>query len=85
MPEKVGFVKLKYYERKTACSYGYKLGCVDDKFSKLFKTYLGEDTIYNFINNIIEKSKYCSEVMKKHLSKEFVMTKEDNNDFKNST
>ena len=40
--------------------------CVDDKFSKPFKSYLGEDTVYNFINSRIEESKYCSDVMKKH-------------------
>ena len=39
------------------CSYGYKLVCVDDKFSKPFKTYLGKDAVYNFINNMIEESK----------------------------
>ena len=27
-------------------SYGYKLVCVDDRFSKSFKTYLGIDVIY---------------------------------------
>ena len=32
-----------------------------------------------------EESKYCSDVMKKHFNKELVMTKEDNEDFKNST
>ena len=37
------------------------------------------------LNSVIEESKYCSEVMKKHFNKEFVMTKEDNEDFKNST
>ena len=34
---------------------------------------------------MIEESKYCSEVMKKHFNKGLVMTKEDNEDFKNST
>ena len=34
---------------------------------------------------MIEESKYCSDVMKKHFNKELVMTKEDNEDFKNST
>ena len=28
------------YQKHIACSYGYKLVCVDDKFSKPFKTYL---------------------------------------------
>ena len=37
--------------------------CVDNKFSKLFKTYLGKDPVYNFIN-MTEESKYCSEVKK---------------------
>ena len=34
---------------------------------------------------MIEVSKCCSEVMKKHFNKELAMTKEDNEDFKNST
>ena len=42
----------------------------NDNFTKPFKTYLEEVAIYNFINNII---------------RELVMTKECNEDFKNST
>ena len=72
------------YEKHIACSYGCKLVCADDKFSKPFKTYLGEDAVCNFINSVIEESKYCSDVTKKHFNKEVVMTKEDNEDFKNS-
>ena len=34
---------------------------------------------------MINKSKYWSEVIKKHFNKELVMTKEDNEDFTNST
>ena len=34
---------------------------------------------------MIEESKYCSDVIKKHFNKELVMTKEDNEDFKTST
>ena len=26
------------YQKQTACNYGYKLVCVDDKFSNTFKT-----------------------------------------------
>ena len=33
---------------------------------------------------MIEESKYCSEPMKKPFNKELVMTKKDNEDFKNS-
>ena len=34
---------------------------------------------------MIEESKYCSDAMKKYFNKELVMTKEDNENFKNST
>lgn len=40
------------YQKNVACSYGYKIVCVDDKFRKSFKSYLGEDTAYNFINSM---------------------------------
>ena len=59
-------VLYKQIQKHIACSYGYKLVCADDKFSKTFKTYFGKDLVYNFINNFIEESKYCSDLMKKH-------------------
>ena len=34
---------------------------------------------------MIEDSKYFGEVMKKHINNELVITKKDNEDFKNST
>ena len=49
------------YEKHIACSYGYKLVCVNDKFSKHFETYLGKDPVHNFkfyLNFI--KFKFCS-------------------------
>ena len=49
-----------------------------------FKSHLGKDAVQNSISNMIEESKYCSNVMKKHFKKDFVMTKEDNEDFENS-
>ena len=55
----------KKYQKYVACSYGYKLVCVDDKVSKSFKYYLGEDATYNFINNIVEESKNCTDIIKK--------------------
>ena len=46
------------YQMHIACSYGYKLECVDDKFSKPFKTCLGKDLVYNVINCMIQEIKY---------------------------
>ena len=73
------------YKKHVASNYNYKLVCIDDKLSKSFKSYLGEDAIYNVINSMIEKSTYCNDIMKKHFNKELVMTKKDNEDFENST
>ena len=33
------------YKKHIACIYRYKLVCADNKFSKPFKTYLGEDAV----------------------------------------
>ena len=63
-------------QKHITCNYGYKLVCIDDKFSKPFKTNLGEDAIYNFINSMIEESKYCKDVMRKHFNKELVITED---------
>ena len=73
------------YQKYIVCSYSYKLVCVDDRFSEPFKTYLGKDVVYNFVNNMIQESKYCSDVMKNYFNKELLITKEDNENFKNST
>ena len=63
------FYKNKH-QKDIAFCYGHKLVCVDDKFSEPFKTYLDKDAVYNFINSMIEESKYFSEVMKKYFNKE---------------
>ena len=39
------------------------------------KSCLAENTVYNFINSIVEESKYCSDVRKKHFNKELVTTR----------
>ena len=54
-----------------------------DYFSKLFKSYLGEDAVYSFIDSMIEESEYCIDVMEKYFNKELVMTKQDNENFEN--
>ena len=53
--------------------------------NKSFKSYLVEDAVYNFSNSMIEECKYCKDVMQKNFSKELIMTKNDNEDFKNPT
>ena len=52
------------YQKRVCRIYGYKLLCVNDKFSKLFKSYLGKDNALKFINSMVEESKYCINVWK---------------------
>ena len=73
------------YEKHVACSHEYKLVCFDDKLSKLFKSYLSDDTVFKFINSMAKESKYCTNKIKKHFNKKLMMTKEDDEDFENST
>ena len=73
------------YQKHIVCSYGYKLVCLDDTFTKPFKKYLGENAVYNLIVSMIEESKSCSDVIKTNFNKQLVMTKENNEHFKNST
>ena len=63
------------YQKHIACSYDYKLVCVNENFNEYLKTYFREDAVYNFIDSMIEESKYWSDVIKKHFNKEFVRTK----------
>ena len=35
------------------CSYGYKLICVDELYSKPYKAYFGKDPIDKFLNDMI--------------------------------
>ena len=57
------------YQRHIVWRCGYKLVCIDDKFSRHFKSYLGEDNVYNFVDSMIKESKYCCNVMKNILKK----------------
>ena len=73
------------YQNHNSCSYGYRLVCLDDNFSKPFKSYFGQDDVYNFINSMIEKSRYYTDMKTKHFNIKLVMTKEGDKDFENST
>ena len=60
----------KKYQKHVACSYGYKLIRIDVKFSKPFKSHLGKDAVYNFINSMVEENEYCIGVMEKYFHRE---------------
>ena len=68
------------YQKHVACSYGYKLVSVDDKFSKSLKSSPSVK-----MKSMIKESKYCSDVMKKDFNKEIVITKKGDEDFEKTT
>ena len=73
------------FQKYVAYGYGCKSICVDDKFSKPFKSYLGEDAVYNFINSMIKENKYCTDIMERYFNKELLLTKNKDEDFENAT
>ena len=73
-------VNIKYWR-----CFGYTLVCADDQFIKPFKSYLGQDAVHKYINNMVEESKYCSRVMKKYFTEELIIAIEDDGIFESST
>ena len=73
------------YQKHNACSFGYKLVCVDDKLSKPFKSYIGEDAVGNLFNSMVEERRRCSGAMKNHFNKQLSMINKDVAYFENST
>ena len=49
MGSKIQISLYKQISEHVAYSYGSKLICIDDKFSKPFKSYLGEDAVSNTV------------------------------------
>ena len=62
------------YQKHIASSYAYKLICVDDKFSKPFKSYLGVKMLFIILLmfGMIKESKYCNDMMKDHFNKDWL-------------
>ena len=55
------------YQEHIACSYGYKVVCNDDRFSKPVQIYQGENEVYRFIVKMLQGVEYPKKNMKKTL------------------
>ena len=51
---------------------------------KSYLGHLGQNAVHIFITSMAKEIKYCSHATKKHFKQEFVMTKEDNENFENA-
>ena len=72
------------YQKHVACSYSYKLVCVHDNYSNYFKSYLGEDGVYNFIMVWLKKVNIVLAWWRNIFTKKLVMTEEGDEYFGNS-
>ena len=59
----------KKYQDHVACSFAYKVVCIDDRFTERIAVYRGENAAYEFIKSILREYKYCKKVMDKHFNK----------------
>ena len=54
------------YQSHKDCGYGYKVVCCyDDKYTKPVQIYRGENTVYKFMENMLEEVNWCKSKMKK--------------------
>ena len=62
--------------RHVACSYGYKVVCVDnEKYSKPYKTFRGVDAIHKFFESLFEEEEEIDKLMKQFKRTDMIITK----------
>ena len=67
----------KKHQSLIPCGFGYKVVCIDNRFSKDIVVYRGKDCINKFITLTLEEYEYSGSVMKKCFNKNLVMTVEE--------
>ena len=65
-------------------SFGYKVVCVDNKYSKYIVLFREKNVVLKFIQSIFKEYDCCRSVMKKHFNKNLVMSVEENEEFERS-
>ena len=74
----------KQHQDHVACSFTYKLVCVDDEFTKPIVVFRGKNAAYKFIEAILKEFEYCKKVMKKHFNKNLIMSEKEEEQFQSS-
>ena len=65
------------YQDHVPCGFGYKVVCIDDRFTKDVAIYRGKDCVNKFIGAILREYEYCEGVMKNHFNKNLIMSVEE--------
>ena len=66
------------------CGFGYKVVCVDDRFSKDVAVYRGKDCVSRFISCISDEYEYCKKIRRDHFNKSLIMSAEEEEMFQNA-
>ena len=66
------------------CGFGYKVVCVDDRFSKDVVVYRGKDCVKKFIACILDEYEYCRRICRDHFNKSLIMSAEEEEMFQNA-
>ena len=64
----------KKYQDHVSCGFGYKVVCVDDKFTGDVVVYRGKDCVNKFIKSILPEYEYCNDVIKDYFNKNLIMS-----------
>ena len=66
------------------CGFGYKVVCVDDRFSKDVVVYRGVDCVKKFIACILDEYEYCKKICKNFFNKSLIMSAKEEEMLKNA-
>ena len=66
------------------CGFGYKVVCVDNKFSKDVVVYRGKDCVKKFISCILDEYEYCRCICRDNFNKSLIMSAEEEEMFQNA-
>ena len=67
------------------CGFGYKVVCVDDKFTEDIVIYKGKDCVDKFVDAILSECEYCKSVMRDHFDKNLIMSMEEEEVFQKAS
>ena len=71
------------YQKHTDCGYGYKVVCCyDNKYTKPIQIYRGGNSVYKFMEKMLEEVKYCKGIIRKEFDKKLIMTDDNKLSFK---
>ena len=66
----------KKYQDHIPSSFAYQVGYVDNRFTKQFVVYKGENATYEFTKAILKEYKYWKKVINKHFNKYLIVSEE---------